>query len=563
MSLDAADVQHVISLIQTAYLSSSPGPSALTSLQSALRTPAAWVLIVPLLAHADAYVQFFGVRTAQSKIARGKSKLYGALVALVVRLVPAGMSDDWEGGWVAGTVRSLARAGAGAGIYTSFLAGAAEDIGAANLLPQPRIQLDESLRAVAPFVLQSITAVLSNATSKSNGSDGSPPRSPALSRGYRTSSSPTWTSCASPRRSSCSCPLATSHLHQAAAASDAVLLEPLLVWAVRAFPEYFPPTPTTDVPNYALPPLGPSKYSRKRLKGHATDCARGRGRGLGRGASRRRGAGGVRCGCGVIWRRRPPDTACVPPGVNARTAGARADGSGCGRGACGLGFGSSAEGQPGGEMHIQLLTRQQAEGDEDDYEKVGAPLGFWYLLQEALWKVPPRKKSQGRGVTSEWYQHPAAIMYDTDMKVMLTAPKSRCEVTMHAIAETGITEGSGEEVRGAPKAHIMNDARRSSNVFCRPHITKQRRTLVFLACHSGLFGNVEGPFLKKAKAERSRTCARGRPGRRKKRFSASSMSLDAADVQHAISLIQTAYSSSLIDPSALTSLQPDLRTPAA
>ncbi|KAF8156210.1 hypothetical protein K438DRAFT_1777631 [Mycena galopus ATCC 62051] len=357
MSLDAADVQHVISLIQTAYLSSSPGPSALTSLQSALRTPAAWVLIVPLLAHADAYVQFFGVRTAQSKIACGKFAFLPPLSKSCYGMCWCG-SAARTGGDVGRLGRRVGRgdgaqfggAGAGAGIYTSFLAGAAEDIGAANLLPQPRIQLDESLRAVAPFVLQSITAVLSNATSKSNGSDGSPPRSPALSRGYRTSSSPTWTSCASPRRSSCSCPLATSHLHQAAAA-----------------------------------------YSRKRLKGHATDCARGRGRGLGRGASRRRGAGGVRCGCGVIWRRRPPDTACVPPGVNARTAGARADGSGCGRGACGLGFGSSAEGQPGGEMHIQLLTRQQAEGDEDDYEKVGAPLGFWYLLQEALWKVPIRR----------------------------------------------------------------------------------------------------------------------------------------------------------------------------
>ncbi|KAF8137992.1 hypothetical protein K438DRAFT_1786150 [Mycena galopus ATCC 62051] len=70
MSLDAADVQHAISLIQTAYSSSSPDPSALTSLQSALRTSAAWGIIVPLLAHADANVQFFGAHTAQSKIAR-------------------------------------------------------------------------------------------------------------------------------------------------------------------------------------------------------------------------------------------------------------------------------------------------------------------------------------------------------------------------------------------------------------------------------------------------------------------------------------------------------------
>ncbi|KAJ7653597.1 hypothetical protein DFH06DRAFT_1417150 [Mycena polygramma] len=76
--LAPADVQHAISLIHAAY-----DPSAATdlpqlqyqSLQSALlamqRTAAAWGLIVPLLAHEDTDVQFFGAHTVHAKIARG------------------------------------------------------------------------------------------------------------------------------------------------------------------------------------------------------------------------------------------------------------------------------------------------------------------------------------------------------------------------------------------------------------------------------------------------------------------------------------------------------------
>jgi hypothetical protein len=36
------------------------------------RTPAAWGLIVPLLAHEDTNVQFFGAHTAHAKIGRGE-----------------------------------------------------------------------------------------------------------------------------------------------------------------------------------------------------------------------------------------------------------------------------------------------------------------------------------------------------------------------------------------------------------------------------------------------------------------------------------------------------------
>ncbi|KAJ7660700.1 hypothetical protein DFH06DRAFT_1325968 [Mycena polygramma] len=70
--LAPADVQHAISLIQAAYApSAATDLPQLQSLQSALlallamqRTPAAWGLVVPLLAHEDANVQFFGAHTA-------------------------------------------------------------------------------------------------------------------------------------------------------------------------------------------------------------------------------------------------------------------------------------------------------------------------------------------------------------------------------------------------------------------------------------------------------------------------------------------------------------------
>ncbi|KAJ7609604.1 hypothetical protein DFH06DRAFT_1148413 [Mycena polygramma] len=81
--LAPADVQHAISLIEAAYAPSAAADlSQLQSLQSALlamqRTPAAWGLVVPLLAQEDANVQFFGAHTAHAKIARATA---GAICA--------------------------------------------------------------------------------------------------------------------------------------------------------------------------------------------------------------------------------------------------------------------------------------------------------------------------------------------------------------------------------------------------------------------------------------------------------------------------------------------------
>ncbi|KAJ7915384.1 hypothetical protein B0H13DRAFT_2455977 [Mycena leptocephala] len=76
-ALAPSDIAHAISLIQAAYAPTAASDlPALQSLQSALlamqRTPAAWGLIVPLLAHEDVNVQFFGAHTAHAKISRGE-----------------------------------------------------------------------------------------------------------------------------------------------------------------------------------------------------------------------------------------------------------------------------------------------------------------------------------------------------------------------------------------------------------------------------------------------------------------------------------------------------------
>ncbi|KAJ7661997.1 hypothetical protein DFH06DRAFT_363441 [Mycena polygramma] len=367
--LAPADVQHAISLIQAAYApSAATDLPQLQSLQSALltmqRTPAAWGLVVPLLAHEDANVQFFGAHTAHAKIARGdlaglppqerlalrdalvglagvprarvvRRKLYGALTALAIRLVPGpggSGSGQWEG-WVEGTVASLVGAGAPSAHIHEFLAGAAEDVGSANMLPQPKIQLEASLRAAAPLVLQSITAVLTASPSSSSTATDTDALPAALSclvawlpnrllpdadvarlvpllidlLGSPSSSTTPYSSNPSSQSSQNSASQESTNEAAAQAASTAlsellarppsgwspaVLLEPLLVWAYTAFPEFsslspsscstpnfasssaspwasasasYPPSWLT--PNYTLPPLTPDRNAT--LKRHA------------------------------------------------------------------------------------------------------------------------------------------------------------------------------------------------------------------------------------------------------------------------------------------------------
>ncbi|KAJ7653552.1 hypothetical protein DFH06DRAFT_1474729 [Mycena polygramma] len=331
--LAPADVQHAISLIQAAYApSAATDLPQLQSLQSALltmqRTPAAWGLVVPLLAHEDANVQFFGAHTAHAKIARGdlaglppqerlalrdalvglagvprarvvRRKLYGALTALAIRLVPGpggSGSGQWEG-WVEGTVASLVGAGTPSAHIHEFLAGTAEDVGSANMLPQPKIQLEASLRAAAPLVLQSITAVLNAPASSAAESDALPAALSCLvawlpnrllpdadvarlvplliallgspSSAY-PSSNPSSQSSQSSQNSEgpgsaneAASQAASTALSELLARppsgwSDAVLLEPLLVWAYTAFPEFSSlSTSGSSTPNFASSSASP------------------------------------------------------------------------------------------------------------------------------------------------------------------------------------------------------------------------------------------------------------------------------------------------------------------
>jgi hypothetical protein len=74
-ALAPSDITDAISLIQAAYapIAASDFPALQSALLAMQCTPAAWGLIVPLLAHADRNVQFFGAHTVHyAKISRGK-----------------------------------------------------------------------------------------------------------------------------------------------------------------------------------------------------------------------------------------------------------------------------------------------------------------------------------------------------------------------------------------------------------------------------------------------------------------------------------------------------------
>ncbi|KAF7312093.1 hypothetical protein MIND_00221600 [Mycena indigotica] len=193
--LSDADIGNAISLIQAAYDPNATDTAAIESLQNSLmqmqRTRPAWGLIVPLLSHQDPNVQFFGAHTAHVKISRGElesltteerdglretllalvaipgrkafvqKKLYGTVTALAIRLVP-GHPSGWEN-WIEATVRAMVNGGLGNAEIHKFLTGASEDVYNANLLPQTKLEVQESLRVATPLVLQSIVTVVNSA----------------------------------------------------------------------------------------------------------------------------------------------------------------------------------------------------------------------------------------------------------------------------------------------------------------------------------------------------------------------------------------------------------------
>ncbi|KAJ6468925.1 hypothetical protein C8R45DRAFT_1218716 [Mycena sanguinolenta] len=498
--LGEADVLHAIQLIQTAYGSpSSPAASggpgqqqdsatALHALNTALRTPAAWGLVVPLLAHPDPNVQFFGAHAAHSKIARGelaslapeeqralkevlvteagvqtdaggvrrarvvRRKVYAAVVALAIRLVPAGLwaSSPAEGeaednagsdegrGWVEETVRRLVASGAGSADVHEFLAGAAEDVGAANLAPLHRIQVDESLRLAAPLVLQSIATVLSssaNSSSNNTSSDADldaaltclvawlPNRLlpdmdvarlvPLLIALLPSSPPPFSTPGTLSGRSPTAVTTTLSELlsRPPSGWGPSVLLEPLLAWVARRFPEY---VHTHTPPSQYAPTAAPEKEKRARLRTHAKLL-------IALADATVEWVAGHLVDFSVVS---APATPAAPFAAGPSFAGAGTSGSGEGgvsratlaqtlvrvmlaltavdAGGTRVRFASASPSYPSSAQsasapnyasEVELLPEDQEdegddEGDEEDDAHAGAPLGFWYLLQEALWEIP-------------------------------------------------------------------------------------------------------------------------------------------------------------------------------
>ncbi|KAK6985163.1 hypothetical protein R3P38DRAFT_3291974 [Favolaschia claudopus] len=409
-----ADISQFISLIQSAYdPAASADPATVQTVQSSLlslqRTPFAWGLIVPLLAHAGPNVQFFGAHTAHAKISRGelsalpvseqlalrdalvnlagvqrtrvvRRKMYSALSALAIRLVPAKMWD----GWIEGTMGSLVGMGAASEHVHEFLAGAAEDVGAANLLPQPRLTLDTSLRSASSLVIQSIASVVA-----SHSSEDAVAAALACLVAWLPNKLLPDTDVASliPSHIALLQHSNTSSTHAVSALSEllsrpptawspAVLLEPLLLWVLNVFPQYSPSADsnlaslTTTAPSYALPSHAPPPALKTHTKllvalaeaavewvaAHVVDvsaCSAGPPRAL----------------LAQTFLRVMLALVTVDPG-GARVR-VRVDVGG------GVAVDGDGEGEDDGD-----------DDDEEDEANAGTSLGFWYLLQEALWEVP-------------------------------------------------------------------------------------------------------------------------------------------------------------------------------
>ncbi|KAJ7095461.1 armadillo-type protein [Mycena crocata] len=422
-----SDIAHAIALIQAAYAPAASSSSQLQSqsqslsqiqdLQSALlamqRTPAAWGLIVPLLSHADANVQFFGAHTAHAKIARGelamlppnqqqqlkdvliqmagtpgrsrvvRRKLYGAVVALAVRVVPGragggegeGENETWVWeNWLGEVVSALAGAGAPSAWIHDFLAGAAEDVGAANLLPQAKIQLTESLRAAAPVVLQSIAAVVheavaSNSTAASNASTGGnasnaslPPALACLTAWLPSGvlpapdiarlvpaliallSPPDEDSANEETITAVSTALCELLARPPAAWGAGMMLEPMMRWVGRRWPAF-------------CNAFGGGLNSTTLLRSHTRLLV-------------------ALAEAGVEW----VAASVVDPSHVQGASTTPYTG----------GYPSESRAQLAQTFLRVMLALTAGDADDDDAPDAGAPLGFWYLLQEALWEFDSR-----------------------------------------------------------------------------------------------------------------------------------------------------------------------------
>ncbi|KAJ7220593.1 armadillo-type protein [Mycena pura] len=404
--LAPADVAQAIALIQTAYApDASSDPAQIESLQSALlamqRTPAAWGLIIPLLGHDDLNVQFFGALTAQAKIARGEletlspedqlalrdilfalvgvprsrvvqMKLFGAVTALALRLVP-GRPSRWEG-WVQATVQTLVASGSATPQIHHFLACAAEDIVAADLLPQPKIELYESLRSAAPLVLQSIATVLAHPPSPRDDPDSLNAALTCLLAWFPTRLIPDveLASLVPPLIALLDTGGISSYTliellsHPPPTWTPAILIEPLLSWAARTFPNHYSPEEQNPYYPASVPPLA----ERRVLRPHTQLLV-------------------ALAEAAVEWVAAHLVDPSVASSAHTSTAPPRAALS---QHMLRIMLALTAMDAGGAPLSAEgeELTGGYEDDDEDEGEEstATASLGFWYLLQEALWEVP-------------------------------------------------------------------------------------------------------------------------------------------------------------------------------
>uniref|UniRef100_A0A0W0G8H2 Uncharacterized protein n=1 Tax=Moniliophthora roreri TaxID=221103 RepID=A0A0W0G8H2_MONRR len=191
-ALSSFDIERAAQLILQGYGAPNPNasPEDLKRLQQELldiqKLPEAWGLVIPFLNHQDQNIQFFGAHTAQVKIARdwssfpqehaeslrdmliqltahsvsvGKSKvilrkLFVALSSLALKLVPH-HPTRWSD-WILTCVTSFSGKRAAAEHIHDFLAIVAEEVSSADLIGASKLKMQQSLLDATTMVVQAI-----------------------------------------------------------------------------------------------------------------------------------------------------------------------------------------------------------------------------------------------------------------------------------------------------------------------------------------------------------------------------------------------------------------------
>ncbi|KAG7094032.1 hypothetical protein E1B28_007654 [Marasmius oreades] len=191
-ALSQSDIDRAAQLILQAYANASSSGQGvqLQRIQQELldiqRLPEAWGLVIPFLNHQDQNIQFFGAHTAQVKIARdwssfpqehvealrdlliqltahsvavGKKKvvlrkLFVSLTSLALKLV-AQHPTRWPN-WILTCVTSMSGRGAATDHILDFLAIVAEEVSSADLIGSSKSRMQQSLLDATTMVVQAM-----------------------------------------------------------------------------------------------------------------------------------------------------------------------------------------------------------------------------------------------------------------------------------------------------------------------------------------------------------------------------------------------------------------------